>query len=182
MAFPDTLLGAASTWFSNVMVTAAHIQANVTDALNALATRVTSIGQGFIDGDDGAVTGGTTLPNTTDYVPADGISVTFTLTAQRRVRICGSATINPASATLGQYYTRPCYNAGATIGTPILASPAVATVNDQSTYTFSTRSDGTALLAAGTYTAYMAVKRNAGGSASDAISSSHVDVYDVGSI
>lgn len=145
---------------------------------NGVATAVNSLG--FIN--DSIAGAAVTLSTTSAF--ASTTAVTFTLTAQTRVRIDVVAVYVMASGTSGRYLARAAYNTGSSpvIGsaiTPGQAGVAIATVTGgngaPSANTF-----GTALLAAGTYTAYVSVQRSAGGSATDTAQNFDVLVTAIG--
>lgn len=141
---------------------------------------------GFLYGDNADVTG-ITLSTTAAF--AGSAKVTFTLPVQRRVRVLTIARYTIATVTGGRLQVIPAYNTGAS---PVIGS-AVSLTNGQYHLTNFTGAAGSAgvtsgmteatvLLAAGQYTAYAAVARVSGGSATDVASAFYTAVYDAGAV
>lgn len=116
----------------------------------------------------GEATSSSTVTLSTTGTFAGLATVTFTLAAQARVRIDVAARYQPAAAANGWYRIRAGYNTGssAVVGSFVPVGQVYET-NLTSTVTGSGSACGTALLAAGTYTAYGAVARIASGSTTD---------------
>lgn len=163
-------------------VTQAALDAAFTTPINDLYALLLGLGQGVIN----ETTTGAAVTLSTTSAFASTASVTFTLTSQRRVRIDVQSIYVMASGASGRFITRAAYNSGASavIGsavTPGSGMSAVATVTGGNgapgTSTFCT-----ALLPAGTYTAYASVQRSAGGSATDTAQNFYVLVTDIGAV
>lgn len=161
-----------SPWVDGEEITAAIMYARTTQRINALPT-------GFINESNN--TGTVTLNAIANFA---GLAVvTFTLTSQRRVRIEALATYTPAGATAARYRTFAAYNSGAsaTVGSAIqVGQPADVPVSTTTPNQGSAGAEGSALLAAGTYTAYGVVRRAAGGAATDVATLFYTAVYDEG--
>lgn len=137
---------------------------------------------GFLYGES---TAGSAVTLSTTSAFASTTSVTFTLPVQRRVRIATSLGL-VANTAPGHYDVRGGYNSGASpaIGSfvgvgsgGVLATTSVAGGNGA----VGVSHEGSALLAAGTYTAYISVTRATGG-ATDTTARPYVAVYDAGAI
>jgi hypothetical protein len=137
---------------------------------------------GFLYGDSSA---GSAVTLSTTSAFASTTSVTFTLPVQRRVRIATSLGLVCNTAP-GHYDVRGGYNSGASpaIGSfigvgsgGVLATTSIAGGNGA----VGVSHEGQALLAAGTYTAYISVTRATGG-ATDTTARPYVAVYDAGAV
>lgn len=113
---------------------------------------------------------------------ASSATTTFTLTETRRVRIVTSCQFLMSSGTDGRYRLQSAYNSGSSAvpGSAVSVGALFGNVASAVGDIVSCFGDGTVLLAAGTYTAYALVSRNAGGGATDTARSSYVAVYDCG--
>lgn len=125
-------------------------------------------------------TGTVTLNAIADF--ASLATVTFTLSTQTRVRIYASAGYSPTAASAtARYRTRAGYNTGSSV---VLGSFVQVgqpfDMPDTSANPGSAATEGTALLAAGTYIAYGIVRRSNGGAATDTATNFNVAVYGVG--
>jgi hypothetical protein len=162
-------------------VNQAALDAAFSTPINDLYALVAAMGQGFInDSNAGAAV---TLSTTSAF--ASTTAVTFTLTSQRRVRIVGTIGIQCNTAP-GHYAIRAGYNSGSSAvigsftgvgGSGVLLTTATAGGNGAVSGTH----EGTALLAAGTYTAYISLTRATGG-ATDTTVWPYVAVFDVGAV
>lgn len=125
-----------------------------------------------------------TLSTTSAF--AGAATRTFNLTSQRRVRIVTQTRFQLAAGTSARYLLQSAYNAGSsasigsatTVGTAASQVLSIIGVNGSGTL----MQEGTALLAAGTYTAYPSVTRAANGSTTDVATGFYVAVYDAGSV
>lgn len=167
--FPMTLPH-APTGFVNQ----AALDTAFTTPINDLAALVA---QGYLG--EASSSSAVTLSTTSAF--AGLAPVTFTLAVQRRVKISVNVRYNPAGAATARYQTRPGYNTGssASIGS---FSP-VGVVSDDTETTVQQGSAfglGTALLAAGTYTAYASVTRIFGGASGDVANVFYTLVEDCG--
>lgn len=110
-------------------------------------------------------------------------SVTFTLARQMRVKIEVSVEYDNAAGAVATYQTIAGYNSGAS---PVIGSfvgvGKANQINYASVRPFSGNAFGTALLAAGQYTAYASEKRVSGGQATDTAGPHYVLVTALGSV
>lgn len=109
-------------------------------------------------------------------------TVTFTLAVQSRVRIDVQALYKPQAAVVARYVTQAGYNSGssAAIGSFVGVGQPFSDGDDGTVQWRSGYSFGTALLPAGTYTAYAAIQRASGGSATDIVTLFQVDAMLIG--
>lgn len=138
------------------------------------------LNNGQFIGDNSTATG-VTLASAATFV-ASSASVTFTLTETRRVRIVGMIQFTMNGGTNGIYFAQSGYNSGSSAVIASVTRLAFASISSLATTSLkgSCNTDGTVVLAAGTYTAYMAVQRNSGGGATDTAQNGYVAVYDCG--
>lgn len=164
-------------YFSPGYVDAPDLDTLIAAKLNSLRAAVPF---GFIGEDND--TGNVTLSTVTDLL---GLAVfTFVLPTQRRVRVVAQSSFAPnAASATARYRLRTGYNSGATavIGSFVQVGQPFD-MPDTSANPGSAVAEGTALLAAGTYTAYGVVRRSNGGAATDVANNHYVAVYDVGGI
>lgn len=117
---------------------------------------------------------------------ASSIAVTFTLATQRRVEIRGIARSNLGTTANSRFSLNAAYNSGSTavIGSAITCGQVNTLYNASAIAggngAMSGWVEGTVLLPAGTYTAYLQLQRATGGSATDSFNAFGVKVYDVG--
>ena len=133
----------------------------------------------------GEATSGSAVTLSTTSSFAGLATVTFTLTATRRVRIMVQASFVPAGTSSVRWTIQPGYNTGvsASIGSVTLVGASYDVSKDGGGTTGrsqSASSTGTKLLPAGTYTAYAAIARPVGGSASDTVTNFYILVEDIG--
>lgn len=159
MAWPSTPL--VLPYFSAGYVTAPGLDTKIATVLNQLMA-------GTAKGMIGETSSASTVTLSTTNAFAGLAVVTFTLATQRRVKISVLARYSPAGATNARYQTQAGYNTGssAAIGSFVGVGQVHDLVNTIATNA-SGIGFGTALLAAGTYTAYASVKRITNGSATD---------------
>ena len=172
MAFPATDLPDPATWFANALITSALMKSNYTDPINLLPRPFYG---------EGNSTSSVTLSSTADFAGLG--AVTFTLSVQRRVKITTMATFIPATAVQAGYRVQSAYNTGssAVIGSVVkIGQQCAVDDGDATTRNRSGVAVGTVLLTAGTYTAYGAVARPAGGAATDTATNFYVLVEDLG--
>lgn len=165
MAFPTDPI-TTPDFTDDVLVDAATMDTKIADRFNAL--RLLLPPDGWVIAEQSDV-GPLTLTSVgVDH--AGTAHATFTLSVQQRVRITAHATITPGTVTGATYRVQSGYNTGssASIGsvTKVGANWDVP-ANDGTTRNRSGRGLGTALLTAGTYTAYAAVQRLSGGDNTD---------------
>lgn len=151
--------------------------------INDLYAIAAAAGQGFIG--DSSAGSPVTLSSTSAF--ASTTTVTFTLTSTRRVRLVGSIGIQ-ANTAPGHYSIRVGYNAGSSavigsfvnVGSPgFLMSTSTAGGNGA----VSGVHEGTVLLTAGTYTAYLSIVRGTGtGGVTDVTLWPYVAVSDIGAV
>lgn len=133
--------------------------------------------RGFIN--DTTTGAAVTLSTTSAF--ASTAAITFAITATRRIRIHTLASFNNSSGVAGRYATRPGYNTGASASIGSFVGVGQAFTNPGSIAgLISAGAEGTALLTAGTYTAYASVQRVSGGAVADTASTFYVAVYDEG--
>jgi hypothetical protein len=175
----------ANPWADNTLENAVALYNFITVPINDLATQVAGVGTGFL----GEATGLTTVTLTagnTNYAAAT-TGFVFTLATQRRIRLWSQGQFTMGTGgTLGRYYIRAGYNTGTT---PVIANVlyagtynhvVVGTVGAPGMNSGST--EGTVLLAAGTYCAYPVVQRVSGGTTTDSVLAQNFAVYDVGAV
>lgn len=135
------------------------------------------VGAGFYVGEQALVTA-VTLATTSAF--ASSAKVTFALTEQRRVKITGTVG-RYSPATTGNLRIQAGYNSGAsaTIGSFVGVGAIVNTTSSGNAN--GALAVGSALLAAGTYTAYISLSR-VGGSATDTADNFSVLVEDLGAV
>lgn len=150
--------------------------------LDQLVAAINALPFGFI-GESINTTGGPAMTTVGTYY-AGGPSCTFTLATQRRVRIFVTGTPVTASGAPAHYGLRAVYTPGATVGAQTTVGSTSAITNGVAggSSANSGPTEGTVLLAAGTYTAFVAAARTSGGAATDALNNSYVSVYDVGAV
>jgi hypothetical protein len=127
--------------------------------INDLYAVAAAAGQGFIG--DSAAGAAVTLSTTSAF--ASTTTVTFTLTSTRRVRIMGTIGVQ-ANTAPGHYSIRAGYNSGssAVIGSFIGVGGSgflLTTTTAGGNGAVSGMHEGTVLLTAGTYTAYISITR-----------------------
>jgi hypothetical protein len=184
MAYPDDAAPDPLLWFKNQLISAALIQANITDLFNALrALPRGSLGQA-VDG-----TNSRTLA-TSGQAYAGFAPVTFTTpgavgSGNRTIRIAGQVRFIQTNTTNARFTAQAGYNSGASatigsfvgVGQDYNAATAVSGVNG-AVVAFP---QGEAVLAAGTqYTAYLSLIRLANGSATDGAAQYYTVVTDMG--
>lgn len=178
MSYPTPFV--STTFTSLAKLTVIDFYNKVLVWLNAFLSAFQAVGAGFID--DTEDTTPVTLSTTSAMTAASQV---FTLASQRRVRIESMANFNLSAAGTAQYACRSAYNTGSS--TVASTATQFGFIGRCSTATASTNgecsadSDGTVLLAAGTYTALCLVFRVSGGFAADTCPSSYIAVYDVSS-
>lgn len=131
---------------------------------------------------DAAGAGSVTLSTNSAF--ASGISATFVLNSTRRVRITVQGRFQQAAATTARFQIRAGYCSGSSavigsfvaVGNVFDVCTTIAGVNGMGTG----NPEGTALLTAGTYTAFASVTRVTNGSATDTASTFYIAAYDVG--
>lgn len=161
------------TWVAGETVTAAIMNTHVRDNLTAAATTYV--------GSNSSATGVTLA--TAGTLVASSAKVTFTLAVQTRVAIDGSIQFSMAGGTNGVYFSQSGYNSGATatIGSVTrLGFTGITNIASTTLGLGSVASVGDVLLAAGQYTAYLAVQRNSGGGATDTAVNGYVRVTSIG--
>jgi hypothetical protein len=167
---------AAASWFPGVTVNAAKIQSNLTDPINA--------GSWGLLGEANSSTSVTLGTVSVDF--ASSCSVTFTLPVQRRVLIFVMASFTLGTTTNGGYLVQPAYSVGSTANTASMTKiGSSARQNNMSgvangIWAVSATTASSVVLAQGTYTAFGACRRLAGGSASDLGGPFEVIVLDCG--
>ena len=117
----------------------------------------------------------------TNYI-VPSVSVTFTLTVQRRVRIVCAARMDAASGATSAMQFQCAYVAGSSAtltGATLLGNASMGSTNVASGLFARMREEHTVLLAAGTYTAFGVASRVNGG-ASDVLRGGYCAVYDAG--
>lgn len=160
-------------WVDGEEITAAIMYARVTQRIDPLP-------QGFI-GEANNTAGTVTLNAIANFLGL--ATVTFTLTAQRRVRIVVNAGYTPtAASTSARYRNIAAYNSGSSAVLGSFTQVGQPTdIPDAGANPGSGMAEGTALLAAGTYTAYAVVRRANAGAATDTSQNFYTAVYDMGS-
>lgn len=168
----------STTFVAGEKLTAVKLFTRVLTWLNSFLSAFLGVGQGFLGELEDATP--VTLSTTSATTSA---SLVFTLAASRRVRIISMANFNLSAAGTAQYACRSAYNTGSS--TVASTATQFGFIGRCSTATASTNgecsadSDGTVVLAAGTYTAIALVFRVSGGFAADTCPSSYIAVYDV---
>ena len=124
----------------------------------------------------GSATSTTSVTLSTTSAFAGSATVTFTLSAQTRVKITTLATMVPNGTSSARYDVQAGYNSGSSasigsvvkVGIPFLIGieGGGTTGRNQTGIAL-----GTVLLSAGTYTAYASITRTSGGDAGDAFNS-----------
>lgn len=190
MAFPDTLL--SNQWGNDTdaptFIPPSLMNARVDQWLNALATRLASVGAGFLYGEaEGTGSNSVTLASTVTNYLVPTSSVTFTLASQRRVRIKVSARFQAGAAPV-DYVVYATYVAGSSA--TLTGATTLGQTGANQVFTTITAASGavtshaehSVLLAAGTYTAFPVAVRSAGGGASDFAAFGYCAVYDAGNV
>lgn len=160
--------------------------------LDQLVTAVNAQPRGYIN-DARDSTGNVTLATVaTDYASTASSAVTFTVDASdthRRFEITAQARFVPATVAHGNYSVQVAFVSGGSVTLTGATKAGVAALIDlNSTQTGDNGSTSQVafacpLLAAGTWTAFVVVRREQGGSGSpaDYATGFHVAVYDIGS-
>ena len=177
-SFPMTAPWTGPT--NGIMVDAAMLQTYVTTAINDLynltATTGNYVGQA-------SSSTSTTLSTTSAF--ASTAYFTFTLSITTRVRIYFVSQFVMNGGTNGVYVVQAAYNSGSSpsIGSATTV-PGVATTCSLAATALraSATSEGTALLTAGTYTAYGSVQRLSGGGVTDIAGNNYVNVISLGNV
>jgi hypothetical protein len=153
-----------------------------TTPINDLYAVAAAAGQGYV----GESTTGAAVTLSTTSAFASTTSVTFTLTATRRIRIDTNAAYIMNTGTSGHCNLRAGYNSGSS---PVIGSftgvgqqAVVTTTTTGSGGAVSGACFGTVLLTAGTYTAYISCTRSVGGGATDSVTAFDVLVTDIGAV
>ena len=146
--------------------------------LDALVNSINALARGLIN--ETSAGAAVTLSTTGTAAFASSSKITFTLTATRRVRIVVSCRFAPSGST-GRFNIEPGYNSGGSINlgsATFVGQPN--SVAATSTTQASAQSEATALLTAGTWTAFAGVGRISGGTATDQADTFYIAVYDEG--
>jgi hypothetical protein len=175
MTFPF----ASSTYVDPELVTSANLYSRILAVLN------TYVG-GFLYGEsEGQSTDTVTMAATATNYLVPATAVTFTLSQQRRVRIVGAARMQ-SGTVVGNYTARVAYVSGGTAtltGATILGvdgANQVTTPGTGSGSAMKADAEHSAVIAAGTWTAFVVGRRATGGSATDLAALGYCAVYDAG--
>lgn len=161
-------------------VNQAALDTAFTTPINDLAAQFAAGSQGLLN----ETTAGANVTLSTTSLFASAAVYTFTLATQRRIRIEVGCDITLASGVAGRYGCQAGYNSGssAVIGSFAGVGRERYTAGSIAGLLSAVTTSGTALLAAGTYTAYMAVRRFSGGTATDTAGNYSLAVYDEGAV
>ena len=157
-------------WVDGEELTAAVMYARTTALISALPT-------GML----GSSTAGAAVTLSTTSAFASTCKVTFTLTAQRRVKFTGvMGRYNPGSGG-GNARIQVGYNTGNTANiASFVGTGAIVNASQTAAQAQGQSAEGDALLSPGTYTAYLSITR-VGGAATDTADNFYVLVEDDGS-